>query len=556
MNSVLVVDDREENLLLLEAVLKGNGYTVARAGNGAEALQAARERPPDLVISDIFMPVMDGFALCREWNQDARLQRIPFVFYTATYTDARDEELGLSLGAARFLAKGMEPEAFVAAVREVLLEYGTGRLAAPERPATEEAVYYRLYNEALVRKLEEKMLALERDMDERQRVEESLRQSEEEFRAMFNTASVGMAQADIQTGQWLRVNRRLSDITGYTAEELLGLRVSEITHPEDREWDWNSFQRVVRGEAPEYRLEKRYVRKDGSVVWVNVNMTVVRDAGGQATRTMAVIEDITARKRAEAERDEMEARLRQQQKLEAIGTLAGGVAHEINNPVTGIMNYAQLIGDAAAAGGPTAEYAREIVQECERVATIVRSLLQFARQEKRAHSPARLQDILEQTLSLLRAVFRRDQIAILTEVPEDLPPIKCRSQQIQQVLTNLLTNARDALNERYPGHHPDKTIQVSVRPLEREGRLWLRITVSDRGIGIPAAIRERIFEPFFTTKPRDKGTGLGLSISHGIVMEHGGRLWVESKEGQWTQFLLELPTDNGWKVESTANADR
>jgi PAS domain S-box-containing protein len=392
-------------------------------------------------------------------------------------------------------------------------------------------------------------ICVNQDITERKRAEKALRQSEEQFRAMFETASIGMAQADVHTGQWLRVNDRLCAITGYAAEELFRLRLSEITYPEDRERDWEAFERVVRGDAPDYRMEKRYVRKDGTLVWVNVNMTVIRDADGQPLRTMATIEDISDRKRLEQERIELEAQLRQQQKLEAIGTLASGVAHEINNPIAGIMNYAQLIVDKVEPKSQAAEYAGEIVHETERVATIVRNLLQFARQETQTHSPARLADIVGQTLSLLRAVLRRDQITLTVDVPADLPLLTCRSQQLQQVLMNLLTNARDALNERYPGYHADKTIQVRVRPFETGGRRWLRITVADQGNGIPAAVRERIFDPFFTTKPRDQGTGLGLSISHGIVKDHHGVLHFETEMGVGTRFHMDLPVDNGWTVE-------
>jgi PAS domain S-box-containing protein len=136
------------------------------------------------------------------------------------------------------------------------------------------------------------------DITERKRAAEVLRDSEEHFRAMFEVASIGMAQADLQTGQWLRVNEKMCNITGYTPEEMLAMRIPEITHPEDRERDWSMFQQVVRGERKDYRLEKRYIRKDGQVAWVNVNMTVVRDAAGQPIRTMATIEDITERKQA------------------------------------------------------------------------------------------------------------------------------------------------------------------------------------------------------------------------------------------------------------------
>jgi signal transduction histidine kinase len=307
------------------------------------------------------------------------------------------------------------------------------------------------------------------------------------------------------------------------------------------------------------------------------------------------VHDITDRKRLEQEHTLLEGQLRQQQKLEAIGTLASGVAHEINNPIAGIMNYAQLIADTAAPESRAAEYAGEIVHETERVATIVRNLLQFARQEKQAHSPARIADLVEQTLSLFRAVLRRDQITHTVDVPPDLPLLKCRSQQLQQVLMNLLTNARDALNAKYPGYHPDKTIRITARevsdicdlqlpicdvkapelgppianrksqiandpeapvpesqianPKSQMATRWLRLTVADQGIGIPPEIQGRIFDPFFTTKPRDQGTGLGLSISHGIVKDHRGVLHFETELGIGTQFHLDLPADNGWTVE-------
>jgi signal transduction histidine kinase len=289
---------------------------------------------------------------------------------------------------------------------------------------------------------------------------------------------------------------------------------------------------------------------------------------------------------ADNARQAMEAQLTQSQKLESIGTLAGGVAHEINNPINGIMNYARLIFDRLDAENPLREYASEITKETERVAQIVRSLLTFARQEKQFHSPARPADIVNATLSLIRTVLRHDQIALEVDVPEALPQIKCRSQQIQQVLMNLITNARDALNERYPGYDGNKKIIITARLVEhgtRDGeggmgkgergmqnaergenssdgvppskfRLpsselgshdWVRLTVEDHGAGIPREIRDRIFDPFFSTKPKDKGTGLGLSISHGIVKDHRGQLRFETEERWGTRFHLDLPVDNG-----------
>ncbi len=153
-------------------------------------------------------------------------------------------------------------------------------------------------------------VAVKQDVTERERIAAALRQSEEEFRAMFDVASVGMAQADPRTGKWLRVNQRMCAITGYSVEELLQMRVPELTHPEDRPRDWELFERVVRGEAQDYRLDKRYLRKDGSVAWVNMNMTVIRNAGGQIIRTIAAIEDITERKLAQQALAQSEERFR------------------------------------------------------------------------------------------------------------------------------------------------------------------------------------------------------------------------------------------------------
>ncbi|MFQ5593450.1 MAG: PAS domain S-box protein [Anaerolineae bacterium] len=158
---LLVVDDDEQNLYMLQVLLGGHGYHVETAANGQEALDKARSAPPDMIISDILMPVMDGFTLCRRWKTDVRLNEIPFVFYTATYTDPRDEEFALSLGAERFIVKPVEPDAFVQMLQEVIAEHEAGRLASPREPVEEEAVYLREYNEALIRKLEDKVLQLE-----------------------------------------------------------------------------------------------------------------------------------------------------------------------------------------------------------------------------------------------------------------------------------------------------------------------------------------------------------------------------------------------------------
>jgi signal transduction histidine kinase len=258
------------------------------------------------------------------------------------------------------------------------------------------------------------------------------------------------------------------------------------------------------------------------------------------------VEGVVVNSRDVTETRKLEEQLMQSQKIESIGTLAGGVAHEINNPINGIMNYAQLILDGMEKENPASEFAQEILRETQRIAKIVKNLLTFARHEKHSHSLARFSDIVSSVLSLIQMVMRRDQIALEVDIPEDLPKIKCRSQHIQQVLMNLMTNARDALNERYPGYDPEKRLRVFTEKIMKQGEAFIRTTVEDSGVGIPLEILERIFDPFFTTKPKEAGTGLGLSISYGIVKDHGGELSVESEPGRYTRFYMDLPVDSGW----------
>jgi signal transduction histidine kinase len=238
-----------------------------------------------------------------------------------------------------------------------------------------------------------------------------------------------------------------------------------------------------------------------------------------------------------------ENQIRESEKMRSIALLASGVAHEINNPISGIMGYAELTLDTVGADHPVAGFAREIIQETRRVADIVKNLLRFARQEENDQSPASVRDMIEGTLTLVRTLLRHSRVILEVDIPEKLPPIRCRIQQIQQVLMNLLTNARDALNEKYPEHHPDKKILITARPLEENAATWVRITIEDHGTGIPTEIQTRIFETFFTTKSRDKGTGLGLSISTDIIKGHHGRITFDSKPGQYSRFHIDLPAD-------------
>ncbi len=212
------------------------------------------------------------------------------------------------------------------------------------------------------------------------------------------------------------------------------------------------------------------------------------------------------------------------------------------------MLYAERLLEETKTGSQTEEIASEIITESKRIAEIVENLLSFSRQDKELHSRTSLEKIIRSTISLTNKLIMRDQVSMKLEVPADLPPINCRSQQIMQVLMNLIINARDSLNDRYEKWDANKLITISCKVFSNNERPWIRTTVMDYGAGIPTGIQNRIFDPFFTTKERHKGTGLGLSVSYGIVKEHEGELTFECKENEYTRFHMDLPIGDGGAI--------
>jgi len=253
--------------------------------------------------------------------------------------------------------------------------------------------------------------------------------------------------------------------------------------------------------------------------------------------------DVTEHTQMARERGIWQAHVRHQQRLESIGTLASGVAHEINNPVQSIMNYAQLIARRAPSGD-VSTYAQEILQEAQRVAAIVKGLLSFARQEGEPYTDVHARELLESTLALVSALLRKEGIRLDIDMSEDMPSIRCHPQQIQQVLMNLIGNAREALNARYAPGHEDKRVRLLGRVWRREDASFVRLTVEDHGVGIPASALDKIFDPFWTSKSDGQAAGLGLSVSQGIVVEHGGAISVESEPGRFTRVHVDLPASH------------
>ncbi len=392
------------------------------------------------------------------------------------------------------------------------------------------------------------------DITERKRIEAALQKSELEHRTLLQNINTGIVVHDSSTAILLS-NASATFLLGLTEDQMLGktamdpywrfLREDGSVMPE-AEYPVNRVLSSGASIPPHVLGVQRPDRE--APVWLLCNAYPVLDAKTQVVQVVATFTDITERKRAEQEQREMQAQRVQSQRLESIGTLASGVAHEINNPLNVVMNFAQLILDEQEISSTTRDFATNIVAESERMATIVQNLLAFSRNDRQEHSPADVATLVRATLGLIQASFRKEQIELVCEIQSGLPKVRCRSQQIQQVLLNLLTNARDALNQRFPGPSPDKVIRVVASRFEKDAKAWVRLTVEDKGGGLAPDVAPHVFDPFFTTKPRDQGTGLGLSISHGIVKEHKGELWFESQPGEGAQFHVDLKGDNGWSL--------
>ncbi|MDD4118472.1 MAG: response regulator [Kiritimatiellae bacterium] len=541
---ILIVDDKEENRYLLRLLLEGAGLAVAEATHGGEGLTSARATRPDLVISDILMPVMDGFAFCREWKCDPGLRDIPFAFYTATYTDGRDRDFSLSIGADDFIVKPQEPEALVARIRE-LLDTASRPAAAPPPPPPPpphpEQIFLRQYNQALVRKLETKMEQLEQDILQRQKTEARLRASEERFRSFVENAN-DIVFSLSPGGAFVYVSPNVEELLGYSVRELEGREFQSLVHPEDLPACLTALERVMAGDK-QSGIEYRVRHRNGDWHWHMTNAAPVRNAEGQLIG-LGIARDITGLKADAAERAVLQDQLVQLQKIESVGRLAGGVAHDFNNMLQVILGHVELAMERNAAGRSARDDLLEIRKAAERSSGLTRQLLAFARKQTVAPKILDLNDTIHGMLQMLRRLIG-ENIDLSWRPGRGLGPVRMDPSQIDQILANLCVNARDAVagagaiaiettGESFTPEH------CAAHPAHLPGD-YIRLSVSDNGCGMDKEVLGKLFEPFFTTKPVGEGTGLGLSTVYGIVRQNHGFIDVASKPGQGTTFHVYLP---------------
>jgi PAS domain S-box-containing protein len=324
-------------------------------------------------------------------------------------------------------------------------------------------------------------------------------------------------------------NHAAEELFGYEIGEVVGRNI-KVLMPEPYRAEHDGYLRryLETGERRIIGIGRKVdgLKKDGTVF--PIDLAVSEAAVGAEPIFTGIIRDLT-------EQHALMARLALAERLAAIGELAAGIAHEVNNPVNAMINCAQLILD----GDTDKSLCEDIISEGSRIASIVSNLLNFARDQAEHVRPTRVADVVDRSLALLGRRFQKQGVEVLVEEAADVPRALVRTQQLQQVLLNLIVNARDALLEGSAPH--PKQIAIRISACGAPGAEQVELRVRDNGPGIPPQIRDRIFEPFFTTKKNRGGTGLGLSVSREIVEAHGGELTVESEPGAWTEFRVRLP---------------
>jgi two-component system cell cycle sensor histidine kinase/response regulator CckA len=384
-----------------------------------------------------------------------------------------------------------------------------------------------------------------RDIRDRRAAEEALRHNEELLRKVFDSGVSGIA---VGTSDWslVRVNKTFASMLGYEPDEMKGMPVQDFVHPDEVETGLARVRNLVEGTLEEARFERRYLHRDGHVVWANVSLVVMHDEDGEDL-VVAHVLDISQAK-------VLEESLRQAQMMEAVGQLAGGVAHDFNNLLSVIQSFTRFVYDDLDPSDSNREDLKEVLKAGDRGARLVRQLLTMARREHSAAEVFEVNDLMNDMTELLRRTIP-ESVSLTVLLSEDNPHVDMDRSHLEQIILNLAVNARDAM----PGGG-NLTFATDVVELTSEtGDLaqvepgeYVRLRARDDGIGMSSEVRRRIFEPFFSTKEISSGTGLGLATVYGIVVEAGGGIVVESETDRGSTFDIYLPSVGERPEESLA----
>jgi PAS domain S-box-containing protein len=530
---LLIVDDERHNRQLLEVMLGSEGFRLLSASSGEEALAIVPVECPDLILLDVMMPGMDGYQVAARLKGDASTKHIPIIMVTAL--DTRESKmLGLNAGAEDFLTKPVDRAELSVRVRNLL------RLKA-----------YADYHDKYSGMLEGEVLARTADLvAQTKSLEQSaiaLRKSKERTNYALGAARTGVWQVDVVTGRatWSETMAPLFGLA-YDASPDGSAGALNLIHPDDRPMVESAMAEAARG-GPDVEVEFRVVWPDGATHWLAARGRLLRDADGTPARLLGIGTDVSERK-------SLEAQFRQSQKMEAVGQLAGGVAHDFNNLLTAILGYSNFVIDTLEPGDPRRADMDEVVKAGHRAAGLTKQLLAFSRKQVLKPTAVDVNALIKGMHQLLSRLIG-EHVDLVTALAPGLSPVRADRGQLEQVLMNLVVNARDAMPSggRLAIETANAELDASfMADVVVAPGSYVMLAVSDSGVGMTEATRQRLFEPFFTTKEAGRGTGLGLATVYGIVKQSGGYIWVFSELGKGASFKVFLPcAHRGDEVEDS-----
>ncbi len=535
---VLYADDDESSRLILEAALTARGHDVVLASDGIEALEKARDWLPDLIISDILMPTLDGYGLRRALHQDPALRNIPFVFYTGTFLDGEDARLAMDLGASRFLLKPMPPDELLEALSEVMAE---GPPPVPRAPGMDEDELARRTSERLSDKLYKKYLEA---ADKQRRLEAR----EATLQGLVAAIPDVLFSLDPETLAPTYVSPVVEAILHYSPEDLVNDPDlwRSMVHPEDLEPILETFRRAIADGGPAWMEGRLRPRDEPDYRWFDVRIAISLDREVRPVAITGVLREVTELKAADS-------RKRQVERIQALGQLTGGVAHDFNNLLSVMLGNLQLAErylarDESPLQNQVVSRLRLAIDAVRRGTELTRRLLAFASRQPLDPEVTDLNELVNGIWELLKRTLR-ESIGLRFVAGQDLWPVSIDPGQAENALINLAVNASDAMADEgslvieTANVHLDDSYTRSHEDME-PGE-YVAVTVSDSGTGMTEEEQARAFEPFFTTKDTGKGTGLGLSQVYGFVRQSGGGVSIYSEMGLGTTLKLYFPRFSG-----------
>ena len=497
---ILIVDDLPANLRAMQSILSKIDAEVFEASSGAETLLLCSEHDFALLLLDVNMPNLNGFEVAQTLRGVERTRDLPIIFVTAAASDDYKTLKGFEVGAVDFILKPIDDRILRSKVN----------------------IFVDLYNK-----------------------KSQLQEKNTEMQHLQDILLLMMDALFFVSTDALITDINQKSLFGYSAEELIDTGIDRLFSeglPEVAEKDLSKILTAGALNNTEAVLNA----KDGSKVPVLLSGSIRYDADNRVSGFVLVAKDITDYKQAQVALRDKEAQLVHSGRLTAMGEMATGIAHELNQPLTVIRIRSQSLGQAGKNGPISAERiqntCQEITQQIDRATTIINHMSAFARVEVRdavrAIDPA---IPAKQALLFFKEQFRIHEIDLDLQIGHNLPLVSMHGNRFEQIIVNLLSNARYAVDKKAELEGPDTKKQVVLRLQPDPQRAAVILEVEDRGIGMSAIEIERCLEPFFTTKEEGKGTGLGLHIVRGIVEELAGQLAIESQAGQWTIIRITLP---------------